>query len=281
MQNDKPIPRSRFFSRRVSNVLALIFVCVLMAYVCSFMNNNLWHSNYFTGYLLLGSIVFLTAFNLRKKLTFLPSIGTAATWMQLHIYVGLATFLMFGYHVAWRIPDGWLEGLLAMLYLIVAFSGVYGLVITRVIPRRLTAIGHEVVFERIPEMRMQVANDAHQTALGSLEASEVIAKFYLMQMLPFFERPRGLSYFLVPSGRRKRQLIAQLSDLQRYLSPEQREISHRLSGFVQQKDDLDYHRAMQGRLKIWLFFHIGFTYSLLAVSIFHTLIVHAFIGSGL
>lgn len=281
MPDKQPIPRNQFYSRRVRNTLATLFVCLILAYICSAMNDNLWHSSYFTGYLLLSSIVFLTAFNLRKKLTFLPAIGAASTWMQLHIYVGLATFLMFGYHVAWRIPNGWLEGLLAMLYLIVAFSGVYGLFITRIMPKRLTAIGQEVIFERIPELQSQVAYDARQTALGSLAASDVIARFYLRKLLPFFEKPRGLSYVLIPNGRRKRQLMAGLSDLQRYLSAEQREVSCQLSGLVQKKDDLDYHHAIQGRLKVWLFFHIGFTYSLLAISILHALLVHAFIGGGL
>ena len=267
--------------RRLWSTLAMVIAGFLMAFVCVKMNENLWNSSYLTGYILLASIVFLTAFNLRKKLPFLPGIGTASTWMQIHIYVGLSTFLMFGLHVAWRIPDGWLEGALAVLYLIVALSGLYGLFITRIIPKRLSGIGHEVIYERIPEMRMRLASNAKQIALGNVEASGVIANFYLRNLLPYFEQPRGVAYFLYPTGRRKRRLIQDLLELKRYLSTDQREIGQTLAAFVQRKDDLDYHQAMQGRLKAWLFFHIGFTYSLLAVSMLHALLVHAFIGSGL
>ena len=70
--------------------------------------------------------------------------------MQLHIYVGWSTFVVFGFHIGWKTPNGYLEGFLALLYLVVALSGVYGLFITRLVPKRLTAIGEEVVFERIP-----------------------------------------------------------------------------------------------------------------------------------
>ncbi|MEM9412359.1 MAG: hypothetical protein AAGA30_14690, partial [Planctomycetota bacterium] len=74
------------------------------------------------------------------------------------------------------------------------------------------------------------------------------------------------------------RLLTELNDLQRYLSDEQRQVSSHLSTYINRKDDLDYHVAMQGRLKLWLFFHIGFTYSLLTISILHGVLVHAFAG---
>ena len=264
----------------MGNIVLTTLICVLLVFVIVQMNRNLQHASYFSGYILFGSIIFLTAFNLRKKLTFLPSIGSAATWLQIHIYVGWSTFLVFAFHVGWRVPNGYLEGFLACLYLTVALSGVYGLFITRIIPRRLTAIGDEVIFERIPALKLQLAHDARQTAMGSLENSEVIARFYLNHLLPFFERSRGLTYVLFPTGRRKRQLLAELRGLERYLSADQRPVGKRLASIVHQKDDLDYHYAMQGRLKLWLFLHIGFTYSLVAISIIHAVLVHAFAGGA-
>ncbi len=275
------IARSQIPKRRIRYALLTGAICCVLVFCATELEQNLWHSNYFTGYLLLACTLFLSAFNLRKKVTFLPSVGSAAAWMQAHIWVGLSTFVLFGLHIAWRVPSGLFESLLAFLYLLVAGSGVYGLFITRLLPKRLTNVGQEFVFERIPVLRTQVAYEAKQTAMGSLAASDVIGRFYLQRLLPYFEKPRRVGYLLFPSSRLKRQLIHELQELQRYLSSDQRRIGQKLSEFVQRKDDLDYHHAMQGRLKLWLFVHIGFTYSLLAISILHVILVHAFIGSGL
>jgi hypothetical protein len=198
--------------------------------------------------------------------------------MQTHIYLGLSTFLMFGLHVTWRWPDGWLESLLALLYLLVALSGVYGLIATRLIPRRLTAVGNEVIYERIPHLRTELACEVRQTALGALASSEVMTRYYCNHLLAFFERPRELSFWLFPSSRRRKKLVEELSGLNRYLSTDQRTIGYQLTGLVQRKDDLDYHLVLQWRLKAWLFVHVGFTYSLLLVAIVHTVFVHAMLG---
>ncbi|MEM9412690.1 MAG: hypothetical protein AAGA30_16375 [Planctomycetota bacterium] len=206
--------------------------CVVLVFFLIQLDRNLRNSSYVSGYILLGSIVFLTAFNMRKRLTFLPSIGSAALWMQLHIYVGLSTFVVFGFHISWRIPNGHLEGFLACLYMIVALSGVYGLIITRLIPKRLTSIGEEVIFERIPSLRRQMASDVRLLAMGGVGQSNVIPKFYLNRLLPFFERPRGFGSLCLPSGRRKRRLLTELNDLQRYLSDEQRQVSSHLSTYI-------------------------------------------------
>ena len=159
MSSTKPISRSKIKRRRWLYVIVSIVLCGCLAWFFKALNDNFQHASHMSGYILLASILFLTAFNIRKRLTFLPGIGTAAQWMQIHIYVGFSTIVVFGTHIAWRIPDGWFEGFLALLYLVVTGSGIYGLLITRVIPKRLTAIGEEVVFERIPALRLQLAND--------------------------------------------------------------------------------------------------------------------------
>jgi hypothetical protein len=94
------------------------------------------------------------------------------------------------------------------------------------------------------------------------------------------ERRRSLAYALAPSMRRSRSLVSGLRELDRYLSPPQRESWHKLAGLVREKEDLDFHRAMQGRLKLWLFVHIGMTWGLLLFSVIHGVLAHSF-GGGL
>ena len=227
----------------------------------------------------MGCIVFLAAFNLRKKITVLPAIGSARFWMQLHIYVGLATFAIFGFHIAWHVPNGMFESILAILYLTVAFSGVYGLYVTRTYPARLTGLGDEVIFERIPSLRHRLANQVRLLVLQASETSDVLGNFYASRLARFFEQPRSLAYLVSPNGRMRRQLISEIEDLDRYLADDQRSVGHQLSAMVKRRDDLDYHYAIQGRLKVWMFVHIGLTYSLLAFAMLHMIMAHAFSGA--
>lgn len=272
--------QANFTRRRFFNGLLTIVVASLIAAVVYLMNASLNHSSFFTGYILMGSFLVLTAFGMRKRLAFLPRIGSAQLWMQLHIYVGLVTFVLFGLHIGWKVPNGAFEISLAILYLIVAISGVYGLVITRTYPRRLTSVGGEVVFEAIPQLRAQIANQARTLVLDSADSTDVLARFYLNHLVQYFERPRGWLYWLVPNGQRKRQLVGQIGELDRYLATEQRQVGRQLSGYVEKRDQLDYHYALQSRLKLWLFVHIGFTYSLLLFSLFHLVLAHAFAGGA-
>ena len=255
------------------------FAIALIAIFVWLLQSRLLNSSFFTGYIFLGSLFFLTMLGMRKRLSFLPKIGSASFWMQLHIYVGLSTFAIFGMHVKWRIPDGGLEIFLTALYFFVAFSGVYGMYVTRILPRRLTALNEEVIYERIPAFRQKLAQQARSIVLEACESSEVLAKFYANRLIYFFERPRSFAYNVSPSGGRRRQLVGEIEALDRFLGEDQRTASRKLAVLVRQKDDLDFHRAIQGRLKIWLFAHIGVTYSLLIVAVVHGVMAHAFSGA--
>jgi len=56
--------------------------------------NTLPDYAYLTGYALLAGMFVLTIYNLRKKLPFLP-LGKSETWLQIHIYLGFFTTLLF------------------------------------------------------------------------------------------------------------------------------------------------------------------------------------------
>jgi Mg/Co/Ni transporter MgtE len=56
-------------------------------------------------------------------------------WLQVHIWAGLLTGVLFAVHIGYRIPAGWFQGILAWLYLLVMASGVFGLFFSRAIPK--------------------------------------------------------------------------------------------------------------------------------------------------
>src|SRR5688500_18639840 len=94
------------------------------------MERRLESSSYFTCWLLLASVLFLALLQVLKKLPMAP-LGSAAAWLQAHIYVGLASAGLFLLHTPLRWPNGNLETALAMLYAATFASGLIGLYWTR------------------------------------------------------------------------------------------------------------------------------------------------------
>lgn len=265
--------------RRLRHFTITALAAAGVAWIVHAQEAALLHSAFTTGWLLLGMMFFLTLYNARKKLPFLP-LGSSAAWMQLHLYVGLLTVFIFPMHVGWRIPNGILETALALLFITVAGSGVLGAILSRIIPPRLSVRGEEVIFERIPAFTAKLRDEARRLAVESAAVSDAatLSDFYAHRLSFFFEKPRHFPQHLLQSARPRHALLEGLRDLDRYLSPEEREIARKLSDLVCKKDDLDYHHAMQWLLKGWLFVHIGFTYALLMLAVAHAITVYAFAG---
>ena len=95
---------------------------------------------YLSGWVLLGVMVLLALYNMRKRLPFL-SLGSSEAWLQIHVYAGFFTVVLFLIHLNFRLPAGWFEGTLAWLYILVTGSGIVGLFLSRVLPRRLATRG--------------------------------------------------------------------------------------------------------------------------------------------
>jgi hypothetical protein len=236
---------------------------------------------YLTGWVLFGVMVLLTIYNARKKLPFLP-LGSSESWLQIHIYAGFFTVVLFLIHLNFRMPTGWFEGALAWLYLLVTGSGVVGLVLTRVLPRRLATRGGEVIYEKIPALRHALRTEAEALAFGmkSEAKSPAIAEFYAHTLADFFAGPRHIWLHLADSRRPLNALVSELDDLRRYLNESERALLEQLAQLVRKKDGLDYHHSLQTALKLWLFVHLPLTYSLVIFTLLHMVVVFAFSGGA-
>ena len=234
---------------------------------------------YLSGWVLFMLMLLLTCYSGRKKLPFLPA-GRSASWLQIHIYLGFLSVALFVIHVGRRLPDGWLEGTLAWLYVIVTVSGFVGLGISRVFPERLTTHGGEVLFENIPTIRRDLRERAESLALKSLpEArSATIMEFYLAELQDFFAGSRNFFAHLLEVRTPLNRLLHRINETNRYLSPTERALLEQIAALVRQKDGLDYHYTLQLTLKLWLFVHIPLTYSLLIFSLVHLVLVFAYSG---
>jgi hypothetical protein len=258
-------------------LIALVILCV----VARLQQRTLDSPAFTTGYLLIGVILFLALYNLRKKLPFLP-LGSSAAWLQWHLYAGIGSAGLFAMHAGLTWPNGVLESSLAIVYLLTFGSGLVGLYLTRVIPRQLARVGDEVIYERIPAFRRQVALEFNKTVLGAVAASgaTTLADFYTTRLYDFIQRPRGTSYLFWPTSALRRALMREMQDVRRYLSDHEQAACERMFALVRRKDDLDFHEARQKLLKLWLFVHIGLTYALVLLAILHGLVAHVFHGGG-
>ncbi len=269
-----------FVLRRTVNISVTVLTAMVVLAVSMVGQGTLRPVGFLSGGVLLGLIVFLALYNVRKALPFLP-LGSSAGWLQLHIYGGLLSFLVFAIHVDYSIPNGVFEGALALLYLAVFVSGLIGLYMTRTYPKRLTDLGNEVVFEHIPVARRQLREQIQALVLES--SSEVgasaIPEFYRDRIRPFvFGQHDVLSHLIRGSSGRWRSLMRAMADQIRYLKDDERRVMAQLETLIIRKHQLDTQYALQGALKVWLFLHIPATYALLIVAFFHSILVHAWSG---
>jgi len=230
-----------------------------------------------TGWMLVAAFAVLASYNVRKKFPFLPLLSSAA-WMQTHIYLGLLAAAVFLMHVGVELPNGVFESVLWVLTAALLLTGFVGLAITRLAPPALTHHGERLLFERIPVLRAQLAEEVHDLALRSVEteASTTLADYYHTRLHSFFARPRNLLAHLVASERPRSKLCRELRTLDRYLSEQGRETREAIEDRVLAKDNLDFQVTWQGLLKGWLFLHIPLTYATALVAIVHIGLVYAF-----
>lgn len=258
----------------------LILFClasVAAIWLCFNFAGKVRRIDYLSGWALLAVMLFLALYNGRKKLPFLP-LGSSELWLQLHIWIGYFALTLFLIHLQFRVPSGWFEISLAVLFGIVMASGIFGLVLSRQIPKRLTTLGGEVLFERIPAHRQRVLESAEKLALASSSETQAatLLEFYVKNLRDFFASKPAFWRNLMGTERSLFRMLEKVEDLQRYTNAREKEILGQLAELAREKHRLEYHYSLQGALKAWLFVHIPFTYSLLLFSFVHVLLVFAF-----
>jgi hypothetical protein len=173
--------------RRATFSLLTLAASVALARYYPQLEADLPHLVFLTGWGLLALCVFLTAYNVRKKLPFLP-LFSSRLWLQFHAYAGLFAGVLFAFHLRLSVPSGLFNRALAGLFLAVTISGILGWWISRAIPRRLTTAGGEVPFERIPVIRRDLRLKAEQTVLTAIPEAKAttLADFYTRELAPVF-----------------------------------------------------------------------------------------------
>ncbi|MGB7329449.1 MAG: hypothetical protein WBD31_31510 [Rubripirellula sp.] len=273
MANRKPRAEMSFRNRRKLSLAITVFAIAIVFVIMKIQEGRLAHASFFTGFTVLSAILLLVLLGVRRRLPVLP-LGSASTWTQVHIYLGIFAFGVYAMHVPVLVAGGVFECGLSIVFLLVSGSGFYGIYASRTLPRRLTAVEGQHRFDQVGWSRNQIATTAQELLDGLQESSgmRVLSSFYSHYLNPFFVARPSLAYVLVPTGVRRRRLLSGLKELDRYLEDDSRQAAGRFAALVRRRDDLDYQFALQLRLRLWVVIHSLFSVALLAGAIVHAVI---------
>ncbi len=266
-----------FRQRRTIAIAVTVFALAIVWLLTQYQNSRLGHGSYVTGASCLAALLMLVMIGVRRRIPVLK-LGSVSTWTQVHIYTGFFATAVYVMHVPSLIAGGKFEFGLSLLFWIVSISGFYGLYASRMLPRRLAMIRSEKRFDQMSWHRSQLATVAGKL-IGEVDdqaTSRVLGSYYVKFLQPFFVTRPTFAYVLVPSGTRKRRLLAGLRELNRYLEDDGRAMAGQFAYLVRQRDDLDYQFALQLRLRLWLVVHAVFSIMLVAGSIMHAFVAWRF-----
>ncbi len=272
----------KFSRRRIQNIIVTLIICSVILLGYHLLSMTLTTHSRFTGWLLIVFTGFLASYNIRKRLSFLP-IGSSASWLQMHLYVGLIALFVFLLHIEFRIPNGLLEFSLAAVVLLLMTSGFGGIFISRFFAKRLATTGEEIIFERIPIFIRNIQEETEGLVSQSItdEKSSSIATLYSQHLHHYFCKPRYLLHHLAGSDRPLIAIQGKVNAIERYLNKAEQKIADDIIELIKTKYNLDYHFAHQAILKLWLFIHIPLSYILILLSILHVILVYVYSGGSL
>ncbi len=231
-----------------------------------------------TGWWLFGVMLFLGAFNSRKKLSMLP-LGRAATWLRWHVAGGFLTLALFWLHAGRLWPRGLYEQCLAALFYLLNLSGIVGWLMQRVYPRALSDAGVEVVYERIPAVVADLRGSAEATVLDCTQktGSDTLARHYVETLHWFFQRPRFFWNHALFGGKKARAwLREQCAPVRLYLNETERGFLDRLTLLAERKAEADFHYAAQTLMKRWLLGHLPLAALVVLLTLWHVALVYAY-----
>lgn len=229
------------------------------------------------GYALAGLMVILAFFNARKRLSMVP-LGRGAFWTIGHGIGGILAVALFFLHTGSLWPTGSYEQVLAGSFYLVSISGILGYWMQRVVPRRLTENGQEVIWERIPEEIAEIRESAEKQALECVDktSSDTLVRHYTETLAWFFRRPRFLFNHFLGMQRGRAWLERELTMIERYLGDDEKAYLEEIRALAEIKIRLDFAYAVNGITKLWLLFHVPMAAAVVVTMIWHIILVHVY-----
>ena len=230
-----------------------------------------------SGWFLFGVMVFLAAYNGRKKLAMIP-LGKASTWLQLHVIGGFFALLVFWSHTGELWPRGGYERVLALLFYLVSLSGIFGWLLQMYFPHLMTDSGVEVIYERIPAELANLREQAEAIVLNCTTetGSPTLARHYVERVDWFLRQPRFFLFNAIGSEKARMWRRQQHAHVLRYLNSREQKFLNELTEIIDYKLELDVQYAAQTIMKRWLFLHVPLAMALMLMAVWHVIVVHVY-----
>lgn len=257
------------------------------------------------GYLI---ILFGVSLSLRRRY---PNwlIGSGQAWLRWHIWLSLLCVPIALFHAAFAMR-GLLAGLVAILFTIVILSGIYGLILQQIIPRRMTRfLKRETVLEQIPSLFHQLLTEAltkvrtatlaegydgpvPEALVRPLGVGEVpkekqvtapqsevdfragtvpLVNFFTNQVRPYLE---GKTSALTKASQRH----GTFEHVRLLVPPTLYETVDDLQSICDERADLEYQQWLHRMLHGWLFVHVPLSMALIVFLTLHALMAIRYIA---
>ncbi|MDG2480823.1 MAG: hypothetical protein P8Q36_08135 [Alphaproteobacteria bacterium] len=238
---------------------------------------TLQRAEFDTGWILLGAVIFLALFNVRKKLSMIP-LGRNSDWLAGHISVGVIVAVIYAVHVRDPWPSGY-EFVMALLFYVVMLSGICGYILQRVLPRAMTNVRNEFIWERIPLELATMREEAESLVMECARdtGSDVLPRLYREDLEWFFRKPRFVFASILHAEASSSWARQRFGGVESYLSAGELDYFERLRSMSYVKGDIDRAFAVQGLLKVWLLVHVPATYAFLALVVWHVILIHVYL----
>ena len=257
---------------------ALVVLVAMLVY-----SHRVWMTNgdpaILSGYVLVVLMVLLGLFSTRKRLSMMPAVRVAF-WTVAHTVGGILAIGLFWIHVRGALwPTGVYEQVLATLFYVVSLSGLIGWAIQKVSPGRLTQSGIEVIYDRIPAELADIRDQIEAIVLQATEetGSDTLARHYLESLSWFFGRPRFFLSHAFGGQGGYAWIQRELRAVGRYVDAGEHAHLDRIGDLAMLKNRVDFHYAVQGLMKLWLFVHVPLAAALLALALWHVILVHVYL----
>lgn len=263
--------------RGLPGMLAVAAVTVLLITARWLLDNRLYNVAELSGWLLFTLLLLLMVYQLRKKVPMLP-LGRAWFWRRVHTWFGWLALAVFVLHAGWAPPAGHLNMLLWWFMLLVFVSGIFGLLMSIVLPARITQGEQRLQLERIPRLRAGLLRRADylMARLAKDPGTQPLTDFYTGQIRDYLFRPREFFAHCFNAAGRARRLGYELATLSRYMGQAAEDKALQLREVIEDKHRLDRQYALQQVLKIWSYVHVAFSLAVLLVVLLHILVIYAY-----
>ena len=227
-----------------------------------------------------GAIVlFEMALVLRKRMR-KWRLGRTRAWMRLHIWLGLVCLPVILVHAGFGF-GGPLATVTLVLFLLVTFSGVWGLIMQQWIPQKMLAdIPGETITSQIDRLGEYNADEARRVVIGlttvppEAESGEPVIGGPLKVELEAFRDAVLLPY--LQQGRDSRSPLTAATEAERQFArlreavpPEARTDLDRLQALADLRRRWDYQARLYFWLHNWLLVHLPLSAAMTALMIWH------------